>query len=300
MRPLGVPREIEPLRQLDLRHQQEDRRRRPPGDGWGDEQARPAAAEDEPQPAARSSAPTPTGVIRRPPSAFPAAGVGIASQRPFLERISGPASWAPMITGAFDQTTAAAFRLTPVFGKTSARIEFASRAPSPAPAICPRQPTSARCRPPHRRGHRLLAGGDLRRHHRCEVRPDVERQLHAGLTSIVQTSRSRSRTGSPWTTKVSPSRTIRSPGRGLATSRDPEVEPRRLRPEPRRAELGDGVGPAGDDADGDRLPVRRLVGRVPPEVRIGEQPLQSVKNADMISASSERVQALRLDPASSG
>jgi len=50
-------------------------------------------------------------MMRRPPSALPAAGVGIASQNPLFERISGPASWAPTITGAFDQTTAAAFRL---------------------------------------------------------------------------------------------------------------------------------------------------------------------------------------------
>ena len=54
---------------------------------------------------------------------------------------------------------------------------------------------------------------------------------------------------------------------------DAEVEPRRLRPEPPAAELGDRVGPPGDDADGDRLPVRRLLGRVAPEVRIGEQPV---------------------------
>ena len=54
---------------------------------------------------------------------------------------------------------------------------------------------------------------------------------------------------------------------------DADVEARRLRPEPRAAELGDGVRPPGDDADGDRLPVRRLLGRVPPEVRIGEQPV---------------------------
>jgi hypothetical protein len=44
-----------------------------------------------------------------------------------------------MMTGAFDQTTAAAFRLTPALGKVSDRIEFASRDPSPAPTICPRQ-----------------------------------------------------------------------------------------------------------------------------------------------------------------
>jgi hypothetical protein len=48
---------------------------------------------------------------------LPAAGVGIASQKPFFERISGPVSCAPLITGAFDQTSAADFRLSPDFGK---------------------------------------------------------------------------------------------------------------------------------------------------------------------------------------
>ena len=79
--------------------------------------------------------------MRRPPSALPAAGVGIASQKPFFERISGAASCAPTITGAFDQTTAAALRLTPAVGNTSERMELASRAPSPAPVIWPRQPS---------------------------------------------------------------------------------------------------------------------------------------------------------------
>jgi hypothetical protein len=77
--------------------------------------------------------------MRRPLRAFPAAGVGIANQKPFFDRISGPASWAPTMTGAFDQTTAAALRLVPAFGNTSDRIEFASRGPRPAPVICPRQ-----------------------------------------------------------------------------------------------------------------------------------------------------------------
>ena len=31
----------------------------------------------------------------------------MASQNPSFDRISGPVSWAPMITGAFDQTSAA-------------------------------------------------------------------------------------------------------------------------------------------------------------------------------------------------
>ncbi len=53
---------------------------------------------------------------RRPPRGdLPAAGVGIASQKPFFERISGPVSCAPVITGAFDQTSPAAFRLSPDF-----------------------------------------------------------------------------------------------------------------------------------------------------------------------------------------
>ena len=174
-----------------------------------------------------------------------------------------------MITGAFDQTTAAAFRLAPAFGNTSDRIEFASRVPSPAPVICPRQ---AELQPgaglADRRRHRPLAGGDLRRHQRREVRPDIERQLHAGLASIVQTSRSRSRTGSPCTTKASPSITIRSPGRGLRHLGDAEVEPRRLRPEPPAAELGDRVGPPRDDANRGPARRRRLIGCGAGDVRV--------------------------------
>ena len=69
------------------------------------------------------------GVIRPPFVLFPAAGVGIASQNPFFERISGPVSCAPMMTGAFDQTSAAAFRLSPDFGKLAERIELARRVP---------------------------------------------------------------------------------------------------------------------------------------------------------------------------
>jgi hypothetical protein len=41
-------------------------------------------------------------VIRRPRSDLPAAGVGIASQKPSRARISGPVSCAPTMTGAFD------------------------------------------------------------------------------------------------------------------------------------------------------------------------------------------------------
>ena len=37
------------------------------------------------------------------------------------------------------------------------------------------------------------------------------------------------------------------------------------------ADLGDCVGPARDDADGERVPVRRLVDRFAAEVRIGEE-----------------------------
>jgi hypothetical protein len=46
----------------------------------------------------------------------------------------------------------------------------------------------------------------------------VELQLHAGRVSAVQTSRSRSRTGSPWMRKATPSISIRSPGRESGTS----------------------------------------------------------------------------------
>jgi hypothetical protein len=75
------------------------------------------------------------GVIRTPRVDLPAAGVGIASPNPFFDRISGPVSCAPMINGAFDQTSAAAFRLSPDFGKLAERIELASCVPSPAPVI---------------------------------------------------------------------------------------------------------------------------------------------------------------------
>ena len=77
--------------------------------------------------------------MRPPREDFPAAAVGIASQSPFLERISGPVSWAPIITGALDQTSAAALRLGVAFGNCSERMVRASLVPSPAPVICPRQ-----------------------------------------------------------------------------------------------------------------------------------------------------------------
>ena len=92
-------------------------------------------------PVRRSHSP---GVIRPPRVDLPAAGVGMASQNPFLDRISGPASCAPMMTGALDQTSAAAFRLSPDFGKLAERIELARRMPKPAPVSrAPRQPTIA-------------------------------------------------------------------------------------------------------------------------------------------------------------
>jgi hypothetical protein len=50
----------------------------------------------------------------------------------------GPVSCAPTMTGAFDQTSAAASRLSPDLGKFWLRIELASRGPSPAPVICNR------------------------------------------------------------------------------------------------------------------------------------------------------------------
>ena len=64
--------------------------------------------------------------------------MGVASQKLFFERISGLVSCAPMITGAFDQTSAATFRLSPDFGKLARRIELESRVPNPAPVIWPR------------------------------------------------------------------------------------------------------------------------------------------------------------------
>ncbi len=54
---------------------------------------------------------------RSPRGNLHTAGVGIASQKRFFERISGPVSCAPVIIGAFDQASAAAFRLSPDFGK---------------------------------------------------------------------------------------------------------------------------------------------------------------------------------------
>jgi hypothetical protein len=41
---------------------------------------------------------------------------GMASQNPLFERISGPLSCALIISGAFDHTSAAAFRLSPALG----------------------------------------------------------------------------------------------------------------------------------------------------------------------------------------
>jgi len=68
-----------------------------------------------------------TGVIRPPRRDLPAAAVGIVSQKPLRERISGPVSWAWTMSGAFDQTRAAAFRLGWPFGYCSLRIVRASR-----------------------------------------------------------------------------------------------------------------------------------------------------------------------------
>lgn len=45
--------------------------------------------------------------------------------------------------------------------------------------------------------HRAFSRRDLGLHHGDDVGIDVELQFHAGLRSTVQTSRSRSRTGSP-------------------------------------------------------------------------------------------------------
>jgi len=69
---------------------------------------------------------------------LPAAGVGIASQKPFFERISGPTSCAPTITGALDHTTAAALRLGVALGNCSDRMVRARHGPRPAPVICKR------------------------------------------------------------------------------------------------------------------------------------------------------------------
>ena len=106
---------------------------------------------------------------------------------------------------------------------------------------------------------------------------DMDVELHDGVLSAGRTSSER------------PDQPLAIPHRlalhdeGLAVEHDPvarprfrhlgdaDVEARRLRPEPSRAELGDRVRPPGDDADGDRRAFRRLPGRVPPEVGVGEQ-----------------------------
>ena len=129
---------------------------------------------------------------------LPAAGSGIASQNPSFERISGPVSCAPTMTGALDQTSAAASRLSPDLGKFWLRIELASRRPEPRAGDL-RAPGGLQPGPglAHGGGHRAFARRDLGCHHGDDVGIDVELQLHAGLRSTVQTSRSRSRTGSP-------------------------------------------------------------------------------------------------------
>jgi hypothetical protein len=61
-------------------------------------------------------------VILPPRRPRPAAGVGIASQKPVFERISGPVLWAPTMAGAFDQTSAAAPMLVVPLGQEHDRL----------------------------------------------------------------------------------------------------------------------------------------------------------------------------------
>ena len=94
---------------------------------------------------------------------------------------------------------------------------------------------------------------------------------HAGLRSTVQTSRSRSRTGSPWMRKASPSISMRSPGRGFGTSATRRSMPGGLRPEPRLAEAGDLVRAARDHADEDRSAALGDVDRIAGDVAVREE-----------------------------
>lgn len=71
----------------------------------------------------------------------------------------------------------------------------------------------------HRGADRLFARLDPGRHHGDEVGCDIEAQFHAGVSSKVQTSRSRSLRGSPWIRKVSsPIRICSLLGRGSGIS----------------------------------------------------------------------------------
>ena len=125
-----VPRQVEPLRQLDLRHQKEDRHGGQPAAGLrarchrasfavqpplGHQQARTPAPVDEPQAQTGPAFPL-AGGDPAAARAFPRRWGGDGQQNPFRDRISGPVSCAPTITGAFDQTSAAAFRLSPPLG----------------------------------------------------------------------------------------------------------------------------------------------------------------------------------------
>ena len=84
----------------------------------GDEQARPAAAEDEAQP--HAGAPLPAAgrdprAGRRP--RFPASAVGIASQRPCFERISDAAvEGVDDLRGAAEHQRRRGDRLAPIAG----------------------------------------------------------------------------------------------------------------------------------------------------------------------------------------
>ena len=198
VRPLGVPRQIEPLRQLHLRNEQEDRRgdltapgfrarhRREPAriepDAVRDEQARPGSAIDEPQPqpglplpAAGRDAPSAERLARRPASGSPARGrssSGSAARRRARRRSPAPSTrppprrsgwrrpWGTPPTGSSWRAAARARR------RRSARARPASARCQPRAS--PRSPPARRPRSPppsSRRG-----------------RADVELELHAGLT----------------------------------------------------------------------------------------------------------------------
>ncbi len=77
-------------------------------------------------------------IFRRPSPKRPAAGVGMARNRPCFERMTAPSAYRRTMPGAFDHTYPAAPMLGWPFGYTSPRQVLASREPRPAAVIWPR------------------------------------------------------------------------------------------------------------------------------------------------------------------
>jgi hypothetical protein len=142
---LGVSLQIQPLRQLNLRDQQEDRR----GDDApaGFQPGRPGAALGLQSSFSLPQTRPPASIdeaLAQPCAAFTFAGgdpaklhgfacSGRGDREPdlFFERISGPVSCAPMITGAFDHTSAAAFEISSAFGKWPSGSSWRGVCPAP-------------------------------------------------------------------------------------------------------------------------------------------------------------------------